>query len=101
MFKQLTGQSAVIRKGGVFRTCDLYEFKGQLFAKYGSGFVRLNANGSSSVDGLAVDLLAYDDALFQDKFGRLCVTGGPGRLGLAHETVAAITGGTTDGDNNA
>ena len=35
MFKQVMGQSAVVRKGGVYRTCELYEFRGQLFAKHG------------------------------------------------------------------
>jgi len=78
MFKQVVGQSAVVRKGGVYRTCDLYEYKGQLFAKHGNGYVRLNADGGSSVDGLALDLLAYEGPLFADKFGRLCVVAGEG-----------------------
>ena len=73
MFKQIVGQSAVVRKGGVFRTCDLYSYRGQLFAKFGAGFVRLNADGGSSLDGLAMDLLVYDGPLFKDRFGRLCV----------------------------
>lgn len=78
MFKQLVGQSAVVRSRGVYKTCDLYEFRGQMFVKYGGGFVRLNSNGSSSVGNLALDLLAYDGPLFQDKFGRLCVQAGEG-----------------------
>lgn len=49
-----------------------------MFAKYGAGFVRLNANGSSSMDGLALEMLAYEGPLFQDKFARLCVAAGDG-----------------------
>lgn len=49
-----------------------------MFAKLGSGYIRLNADGSSSVDGVAIDLLAYDGPLFKDKFGRLCVKGEAG-----------------------
>lgn len=90
MFKQLTGQSAVVRNRGVYRTCDLYEFRGQMFAKYGSGFVRLNANGSSSLDGLALELLAYEGSLFQDKFGRLCVTAGDGFKELVAQPDGSI-----------
>ncbi len=73
MFKHLPGESAVVRKGGIFRTCDLYEYRGALFVKYGSGFVRLNADGGARLDGLSIDMLAYDKPLFKDRFGRLCV----------------------------
>ncbi len=89
MFKQLTGQSAVLRKSGVYRTCDLYEFKGMLFAKFGSGFVRMNSNGSSSLDGLQLDHLAYDGELYQDRFGRLAVAKGEG-----YKTLMAQPDGT-------
>lgn len=41
--------------------------------KVGSDFIRLNADGSSSVDGLNLDMLAYDGPLFKDKFGRLTI----------------------------
>lgn len=82
MFVQIPGQSAVVRKGGVFRTCDLYSYRGHLFAKFGSGYVRLNADGASSLDGLQIDLLAYEGPLFRDKFGRLAVQQEPGYVAL-------------------
>ena len=91
MFKHLVGESAVIRKAGVYRTCDLYEYRGQLFAKMGAGFVRLNADGGSSVDGLALDLLAYDGPLYKDRFGRLCVATGEGYVALQSNLDGSIT----------
>jgi len=91
MFKELTGESAVIRKGGVYRTCDLYSYRGHLFAKFGSGFVRLNADGGSSVDGLQLDLLAYEGLLFKDKFGRLSVEAGEGYIALQAQADGTIT----------
>ena len=76
MFEQLTGDSAVLAQGGVYRTCDLYAFQGGLYARYGAGFVRLYANGSTSKDGLMVVHLVTDRQLYADKFGRLTGTGG-------------------------
>jgi hypothetical protein len=73
MFKHLVGQTAVMRKKGVFKTCDLYEYKGMMFAAFGGGFVRLNANGTSSLDHFELDLLAYDGPLYRDRLGRLAV----------------------------
>lgn len=72
----------MIRKAGRYRTCDLYEYLGQMFVKYGADFVRLNSNGSASLDGVGLDFLAYQGPLFQDKFGRLCVKPGDGYKAL-------------------
>lgn len=90
MFKQLVGESAVVRKGGVYKTCDLYTFRGNLFVKYGAGFVRLNADGGSSLDGLSIDLLAYEGPLFKDKFGRLTVEPSEGYVALSAQTDGTL-----------
>lgn len=90
MFTQLIGQSAVVRKGGVYKPCDIYEYRGQLFAKFGGGFVRLNADGKSSVEGCTLDLLAYEGPLFKDKFGRLCVKPGDGYVALEAQPDGTI-----------
>ena len=82
MFKQLTGETADVRKGGIYRTCDLYEWRGVLFAKFGGGFVRLHADGRASVDGLFLEQLAYEGPLFKDRFGRLTVEPGEGYTAL-------------------
>lgn len=91
MFVQISGQSAVVRKGGVFRTCDLYSYRGHLFAKWGNGYVRLNADGASSLDGLQIDMLAYEGPLFKDKFGRLAVQQESGYTALQANPDGSIT----------
>jgi hypothetical protein len=90
MFKHLVGQTAVMRKKGVFKTCDLYEYKGMMFAAFGGGFVRLNANGTSSLDHLELDLLAYDGPLYRDKLGRLAVQKVDGYIALEVSPEGAV-----------
>lgn len=89
MFRELTGDTAVVRKGGVYRTCPLYEWRGVLFAKFGAGFVRLHADGRASLDGLFLGQLAYEGPLFKDRFGRLTVEKGDG-----YEALTANPDGT-------
>ncbi len=62
-----------------------------MFAKVGSGFVRLNANGGSSVAGTDIDMLAYDGPLFSDKFGRLAVADAGGYTALTSNPDGTIT----------
>ena len=52
MFKKIEGDQAMISQGGVYKPVDLYEYRGQLFIKDGSGYQRLKANGSTSKDGV-------------------------------------------------
>ena len=75
-FKQLTGETVILQSGGVFKQADLYEWDGKLFAKHGNGFIRLKENGSTSKDGINIELLCIDAPLRKDRFGRLCVSGG-------------------------
>lgn len=79
MFKHLPGDTAVLLAKGRFRQCDVYTFQDQLFAKVGSSFVRLNADGSTSDPGQRILSLAYEGPLYADKFHRLCVEDGPAR----------------------
>ena len=90
MFTQLTGQSAVVKRNGMFKHCDLYSYKGQLFVKYGQGFVRLNADGKSSVEGVSLDLLAYEGPLFKNKFGHLGIVQGEGHIALEAQADGTI-----------
>ena len=83
MFKRLEGETAIVRLGGVYKVADLYERDGKLFAATAGGYVRLNANGTTSKDKLAIDTLALDGPLYRDRFGRLCVSDGSGRTLLS------------------
>lgn len=73
MFKKLDGDTAMIRKGGGYRPCDLYEWLGGLYVKMGSEYIRLRANGTTSKDGVTLEHLEYDGPLYADKFSRLAV----------------------------
>jgi hypothetical protein len=42
----------------------------------------LRRDGTTTKDGVFLEHLEYDGPLFADKFGRLCVVGGEGRLSL-------------------
>lgn len=88
MFKPLEGDVAVIKQGGVFRTCELFEWRGGLYAKFGSGYVRLNENGSTTKDGVSIEMLATDLPLYRDRFGRLEVVGGNGSKRVMIDAVA-------------
>ena len=72
MFEEMTGDGAMLVKGGVYRPCPLYRrANGDLFARYGAGYVRLYANGGTSMDALKIELLHTNEPLFVDRFGRL------------------------------
>lgn len=71
MFKHLEGDIITLRQKGLFKPADLYARGKELFARHGSGFVRLYENGSTSVAGLLWDGLETEKFTTTDKFGRL------------------------------
>lgn len=80
MFKDLApGDVAILMENGVYKQCQLATYNGQLFAKLGSGYVRLNSAGGTSKPSTGLLTLVYDGPLFRDRFGRLCVQAGEGR----------------------
>lgn len=83
MFSKVEGANAVVLKGGVYKHVDVYTFQGGLFVAYSGGYARVYARGSTSVDKLGVNYLVYDEDLFQDQHGRLCVAAGEGRKKVA------------------
>lgn len=79
MFKKIEGDQAMISQGGVYKPVDLYEYRGQLFIKDGSGYQRLKANGSTSKDGVNLIEIHTEAPLWSDQFGRLCTEAGKNR----------------------
>lgn len=71
LFQKVEGENAIVVHNGVYRQCDVYERNGALFAKVGTGFIRLYANGSTSQTKTRLETLAYDGPLFADRLGRL------------------------------
>lgn len=66
--------------GGVYSQVPLYTRDGYLYAKYGSGFVRLMADGATTKAKLRLDFMSFDGALYRDALGRLCTDGAKGTL---------------------
>lgn len=73
MFQALEGGVAILVTGGVYKEAPLFRRSdGSLYAKLGSGFVRLNSDGSTSAGSKCrIDTLSCDDPLFVDRFGKL------------------------------
>ena len=83
MFKRLEGDTAIIRKKGVFQQTDLYEWDGALFVKAAGGFIRLHNNGRPSHPDIVLEVVHTERPLFQGAFGRVFLTDGEGRKPLA------------------
>lgn len=75
MFQIIEGEVAVVRQGGVYKEVPLAtRNNGELYVKMNGGFVRLYADGSTSLGSkVSLDTLALDAPLHKDKFGKLCV----------------------------
>lgn len=75
MFQLIEGEVAVIREGGVYKEVPIAtRNNGELYVKAKGGFVRLYADGSTSVGSkCAIDTIAINATLYKDRFGKLCV----------------------------
>lgn len=92
MFKKIDEDDALIVDQGVYRTTEMYEGpEGGLFAKAKGGFVRVKANGATSHSSVKLQLLHREGPVYQDRFGRLCVTAGADR----REVMLTQDGGIT------
>lgn len=72
MFKPLEGDQVMLSKKGVHSVHDLYTWQGKLFAKVGSGFIRLKTDGSTTGLDLKIVHMEFEGQLYKDRFGRLC-----------------------------
>ena len=93
-FKKRDGDTVIVRTGGVYKECDLYEMDGALFAAASGGFVRLNKDGSTSKPTTSFTLIKMEGTMFVDKFGRLCTSKAPDRtpaIANADGTIKLLT----------
>lgn len=70
-FKHIEGEAAVVVTNGVYQQVDLYERDGFLYAKIGSGFVRLSQDGSTTKAKTRLDFMSWTGPLYRDSLGRL------------------------------
>lgn len=86
MFQKRDGDVAILRRGGVYLQCPVYERHGFLYAKLGAGFVRLMASKSTSAPNATLDeLYVTDDLVREKRSGALALAA---LVAEAHETVA-------------
>lgn len=72
MFKPLEGEQCILVNKGTHRVCDLYvRPDGGLYAKIGSGYVRLKANGYASNDHALEAVELKSSSISQDSYGKL------------------------------
>lgn len=73
LFSEVTGEVAIIIDGGVYKQVPLYIRYGRLYAQVGSGFIKLQRDGSTSKPKVRLETLTWDhQALGSDKLGWLC-----------------------------
>ena len=72
LFQQLEGEAAIIVQNGVYKQVDLFTRNGYIYARTSGGFVRLNADASTTKPGVRLDTLDYSGELRRDGMGRLC-----------------------------
>lgn len=66
------GGTALLYQRGVFKTAPLYHRNNGIFVKFRGGFVRLNDNHRTAIDGLMWEEIQYDDFIFT-VMGRLSI----------------------------
>ena len=96
LFQQLEGAAAVLVENGVYKQVDVFTRNGYIYAKMAGGFVRINADGSTTKDRMRLDTLdvvSMEGALGVDPLGRLCdLAVVPGSKPLPQEVTTKLLG---------
>lgn len=93
-FKELEGEAAVLVQNGVYQQVPLFIRDGYLYAKLGSGFIRLMADGSTTKAQTRLDFMSSDQPLRRDALGRLCTDAVKGATSLDDKQAQLLLGGT-------
>lgn len=91
-FKQVEGEAAILVNRGTYTQADIFTRDGYLYAKVGSGFVRLMADGSTSKASVYLDFLSYGGAMRQ-RLGRLCTADVEGGKPIDGAAAVRLLGG--------
>ena len=75
LFHQIDDAFVILYSRGVYKQAKVYQRNGDLYAGYGSGFVRLSTGGTSVPNISWMDLQGVPGAR-PDKLGRLSMFGG-------------------------
>ncbi|MEM9734729.1 MAG: hypothetical protein AAF903_14800 [Pseudomonadota bacterium] len=91
-FQQVEGNAAILSNDGLWRQTDLYTLNGQLFAKWGAGFIRLKADRSTSKPRVKLIMLSWDGPLHRTKFGNLVAEPGGDTVPVDEAGMNALLG---------
>lgn len=96
-FHKLDNAAVILQSKGRFQQADVYVRAGELYAKQGASFIRINARGTSVPSILWTDIEAGEanEAIVQDKFGRLSLVDKRATLPNGAKVLAL----THEGDN--
>lgn len=93
LFQQAEGAAAILVENGVYKQVAVFTRNGFLYAAVGGGFVRINADGSTTKAKMRLDTLSYDDPIGIDPMGRLCdLAAVPGAKQLPQEVTMKLLG---------
>jgi len=92
-FKEIEGEAAILVEGGVYRQVALFERDGYIYAKVGSGFIRLMADGATTKAKMRLDFMSFDKPLYRDGLGRLCTAAVAGAKALEPAKAQLLLGG--------
>lgn len=91
-FKEVEGEAAILIENGVYKQVPLYTRDGYLYAKIGSGFVRIMADGATTKSKMRLDFMSWTGPLFRDSLGRLCTEAVSGAKALPGEHAQKLLG---------
>lgn len=93
LFQQAEGACAVLVQRGTYKQVNLFTRNGYIYAAANGGYVRLNADGSTTSDRLRLETISYDDPMGVDAMGRLVdLAMVPGSKPLPQEVTQKLLG---------
>lgn len=76
LFQEIEGEVAILSANGVYKQVPLFKRAGYIYAKHGGGFVRLCADGSTSMPKVRIDTITWTNGVLgKDALGRLAIIG--------------------------
>lgn len=89
-FQKIDSHAAIIVENGVYRQVDVYRRGNRLFAKVGSGFIRLMADGSTTKAKARLDAISIEKPLYKSRMGHLLLVAEEGAKQLSDERISKI-----------
>lgn len=100
LFKPLEGCVAVFVSKGVYKQAELYSYNGYLFIKDGTGFIRVNGDGSTTKSSVVVNFLdTAGHKIGLDNLGRVVTEDYSGKILKQSPKLLQLTNGENNNDD--